>query len=330
LSRAKRLDLERVARELNYPEDAVFFVLSALSAVTKRPPDAGHEGGLGDGRGSPGHVTALELCQFIPRHAEEMFGGSARASKVLTAWGLCTGEDVGAVVWACVEAGLCNQGPGDRLDDFQGIDLPLAPFGEGPGSSCRPAGCRPHLPGRGRQHRPASKNAWTHRIWLFCFRRLYPVCLGTATLAVFVFWSERLTPEERPLVGRWYELGEKDGERLMLFEFRSDRSCRLQVLRRGEAAARADRNGPGRWAAREGRIVITPPAQGYLDRLARASGRVAVPVVLELAFRTPDADTLDTTRDGARRVVFHRVPAGLASYADLFPPRPADLGTPRQ
>src|SRR5439155_26959557 len=143
-----------------------FFVLSALSAVAQRPPDAGQEGGRGDERGSPGHVTAYELCQFVPRHAAEMFGDPARASKVLSAWGLCTGEDVGAVVRACVEAGLCKPEPGDRLDAFQGIDLPLATLGEGPGAKGRPTGRRPQPQGQGRPRRPASKSTWTFRRWL--------------------------------------------------------------------------------------------------------------------------------------------------------------------
>jgi len=46
------------------------------------------------------------------------------------------------------------------------------------------------------------------------------------------------------------------------------------------------------------------------------SGGIGMPGAI--AFRTPDADTLETGRVGRRPVVFRRVPAGRASYADLL------------
>ncbi len=162
---------------------------------------------------------------------------------------------------------------------------------------------------------------------LFAFFRGFflGACVGAVVLAAFIVWAERLTPEERPLVGRWSAPSEENHDELKLLAFGTDRSCRLQVLRRGGIAARGS---PGRWAVREGRIIIAPPVRSFPDRIARLLGRVPKEAEFEISFRTPDPDTLDTERQG-RRIVFRRVAAGIPSDVDLFPPRPADDGRQR-
>jgi uncharacterized repeat protein (TIGR04138 family) len=108
----ERLELQQTARRAGYPIDAVFFVLSVLGGATGRH-------GHGDAR----PATAHEICRFVPEHAAQMFGGPGRATKVLSAWGLRTGDDIGAIVAACVDAGWLKAGPGESADDFRGIDV---------------------------------------------------------------------------------------------------------------------------------------------------------------------------------------------------------------
>jgi uncharacterized repeat protein (TIGR04138 family) len=52
-----------------------------------------------------------------------MFGGPTRAFKVLSAWGVRTGDDVGAIVMESVAAGWTQARPEDSIDDFWGIDV---------------------------------------------------------------------------------------------------------------------------------------------------------------------------------------------------------------
>ena len=115
----------RVARETGYPFDAVVFVVSALSTIDRGPPGPGDEGRRVEGLPDRHHVTARELCEYIPRHALSSFGKPARAREALRAWGLETGEDVGAIVMGCVAVGLGKRRPDEGAEDFRGLDLPL-------------------------------------------------------------------------------------------------------------------------------------------------------------------------------------------------------------
>jgi hypothetical protein len=160
-------------------------------------------------------------------------------------------------------------------------------------------------------------------------RLLFVFCLGlglgfgeaAAMLTGYVMWTERLTAEERPLVGRWYALRGNDGAELKIFEYGPDRVFRMQTLRRGEVRAPAEQSIPLRWAARDGQLLLTAPLQGSHDRLARAFGEGANRVLADVVFRIRDADTLETKRDGPWTAL-RRVPADLASDADLFGKRP--------
>src|SRR5262245_18799805 len=132
LSEATRLVFERVARATGYPFDAVAFVASALSALERGPPGPGEEDRRVEGRPDAHHVTAHELCAFIPGHARSVFGTPALAREALVAWGLVAGEDVGAIVMGCVEAGWGTRRPGEGAEDFQGLDILGAPLRKRP------------------------------------------------------------------------------------------------------------------------------------------------------------------------------------------------------
>lgn len=309
LRQATRLELEQIAQKVDYPIDAVFFVLSALSAVGRLQPDAGEPGRRGDGPGDVRPVTARELCEFIPKHAARMFGDLPRASRVLSAWGLWTGEDVGAIVWACVEAGRLKPTPEDSLDNFQGIELLVGPSP------------KVHARGTLLQQRRPLKTVWT-LLRPSLVSGLSRFCFTLALFVGFVLWAERLTPEERPLVGRWFVMG---GKELRLLEFGSDRSCLVRTARWGADAAPGEQNAAGRWIAHDGTILITPPVQSLRGRIAWAFG--PDPNGAPAKFRLTDADTLET-RTGGPWVVYRRVPAGI-DLVDLFSRRPADAGKQR-
>jgi uncharacterized repeat protein (TIGR04138 family) len=110
----RRLQLQGIARKTRYPFDAVFFVLSAWSAATQRKRQA-------EATGGDPPASTHDLVQFIPVHASRLF--RARAATILSAMGLRTGADIGAIVAGCVGAGVVRYSPGDRTDDFRDIDL---------------------------------------------------------------------------------------------------------------------------------------------------------------------------------------------------------------
>jgi uncharacterized repeat protein (TIGR04138 family) len=305
---------------VDYPIDAVFFILSALYAVARRQLAAEPMGRHGDLHGGVRNVTAQELCRFIPEHAASMFGGATRASEVLSALGLRTSEDVGAIIRGYVDAGWLKPSPASGDDDYTGIDIGVASH-RGLWSRFWPSYRRWRQP----PYRPPATAMGKFRALLLMIGRGFCVGFGLSAVIVpgYVLWAERLTFEERPLVGRWYTMGEKKGEELKLIELRTDRLCEFQTLRLGQDTIPAGQSLSVRWAAREGRIVLTPPLRGYQDRAARAFGRGPIGLPGEIAFHTPDADTLEISRVGGPRVVYRRVPGGLASYAELFPPRQA-------
>jgi len=239
---------------------------------------------------------------------------------VLSAWGLRTGDDVGAIVHSCVEAGWLKAGPDDRPEDFHGVVLPgIAPPKVGL------LGWRSTSGRQSQQYGRPVTTAGELRRWavLFCARICFGIGLAFAATAGYVWWAERLSPEERALVGRWYDTDDT-GAVLRFLELRPDRVCRMQALRRGEVAVAAQRNTAGRWAVRDQQIVIVPPPRGFRDRITWAFGRVPKWMEIETTFQTRDADTL-VTNIGGRPMVQRRVPPGLASDAQLFNARPANV-----
>jgi uncharacterized repeat protein (TIGR04138 family) len=312
LNQAQRVELGKIAGQVGFPIDAVFFILSALGAVARRHSEIAPDCNRVDENDGAPHVTAPELCRFIPEHAAYTFGGSAKASRVLSAWGLQTGEDVGAVVDGCLAAGWLTRGSTDIADGCREFGPLIGPSRIG----IWPSGWRP-----ARRRNP---RGCTHGAGAGSFRRsllmfFLGFCFAFVVLPLYVLWAERLSADERPLVGRWYAFGENRGEQLGLIEFGRDRSLRVRFLRKGDVAAWTGRD--ARWAAHDGRIVTAPPFRNNFDRFAQALGQGADRIWEEFgAFRFPDADTLDTTF-GGRQVVFRRVPKGIASDTDLFQPR---------
>ncbi len=85
---------------------AFFFVLAALEHQQQRLPERRH-------------VTGGELAEACRSLALEQYGLMART--VLAYWGIETTADIGAVVYALIDAGLLVRQPDDRLEDFEGV-----------------------------------------------------------------------------------------------------------------------------------------------------------------------------------------------------------------
>ena len=91
-------------RNPRYAREAYEFVNEALRAAHVR---AGREG----------HVTGRELLAAFRDLAREEFGPLART--VVESWNVRTTEDVGHIVFLCVEAGEMGKTDEDSLDDFR-------------------------------------------------------------------------------------------------------------------------------------------------------------------------------------------------------------------
>ncbi len=89
-----------------YHPRAFFFVLAALEHQQQRLPERRH-------------VTGAELAEACRTLALEQYGLLART--VLEHWGIATTADIGAVVYALIDAGLLVRQPDDRLEDFEDV-----------------------------------------------------------------------------------------------------------------------------------------------------------------------------------------------------------------
>ncbi len=89
-----------------YHPRAFFFVLAALEHQQQHLP-------------ARRHVTGAELAEACRTLALEQYGLMART--VLAHWGILTTADIGAVVYALIDAGLLVRQPEDRLEDFEGV-----------------------------------------------------------------------------------------------------------------------------------------------------------------------------------------------------------------
>lgn len=93
-------------RESRYAEGAYLFVLAALefkqSQLTHRR-----------------HITGRELALACRDFAIQRFGLMARI--VLERWGICSTDDIGAVVFTLVELGYLASLPSDTRDQFDGV-----------------------------------------------------------------------------------------------------------------------------------------------------------------------------------------------------------------
>lgn len=91
------------SRNPRYAEAAYVFVLAALNYVLEGLPE-------------PRHITGGEMAGGVRDLALERFGPMART--VLEHWGIEQTSDVGAVVFALVEAGVLIKQDEDSLADF--------------------------------------------------------------------------------------------------------------------------------------------------------------------------------------------------------------------
>lgn len=89
-----------------YQESAYVFVLSALHHVIEQLPE-------------PRHITGRELAEGVRDLAIARFGPMAR--DVLEHWGISASADVGALVFALVEAGILIKQDEDELSDFEDV-----------------------------------------------------------------------------------------------------------------------------------------------------------------------------------------------------------------
>lgn len=66
------------------------------------------------------HISAKELYMGTCKHALDSFG--PLAPEVLSYWGLCSPDDIGAIVYNLIEAGVFGRSKGDTREQFH--DLP--------------------------------------------------------------------------------------------------------------------------------------------------------------------------------------------------------------
>lgn len=95
---------------------AFFFVLAALEHQQQVLP-------------ARRHVTGAELAEACRALALEQYGLLART--VLEHWGIATTADIGAVVYALIDAGLLVRQSDDRLEDFDDVYAFETAFEEG-------------------------------------------------------------------------------------------------------------------------------------------------------------------------------------------------------
>jgi uncharacterized repeat protein (TIGR04138 family) len=93
-------------RNPRYQDTAYFFVLSALHHVLER---------IGRAR----HISGRELAEGVRDLALQRYGPMART--VLEFWGIESTADVGAIVFALVDAGVLIKQDDDSPADFEAI-----------------------------------------------------------------------------------------------------------------------------------------------------------------------------------------------------------------
>jgi uncharacterized repeat protein (TIGR04138 family) len=95
-----------LAKDHRYKPEAYVFVHDAL----------GHTWARLDQRR---HITGKELLDGIKDLALKRYGPMALA--VLNSWGVRTTDDIGAIVFNLVDAGILSKTEEDRIDDFHAV-----------------------------------------------------------------------------------------------------------------------------------------------------------------------------------------------------------------
>ena len=65
------------------------------------------------------HITGRELLEGIKDLALKRYGRMAKA--VLNSWGIMTTDDIGAIVFNLVDAGLLSKTEEDHIEDFHDV-----------------------------------------------------------------------------------------------------------------------------------------------------------------------------------------------------------------
>ena len=86
-----------------YPLEAYRFVMRALAFTVRERP-------------RPGHISGRELLDGVRRLGINEYGRLARL--VFKTWNVSRTDDVGAIVFNLVEAGLLSRRDNDRIEDF--------------------------------------------------------------------------------------------------------------------------------------------------------------------------------------------------------------------
>jgi len=125
-------------RDPRYRRQAYEVVLAALAQAQHEAVDAASR----SRRPAASHVGGEAILEALRRLALAEYG--PLAYRVLTTWGLRRTEDVGAVVFALIEAGLLSataeDSPADFADGYDFVTAFVEPFAE---SGDMPAGLPP-------------------------------------------------------------------------------------------------------------------------------------------------------------------------------------------
>jgi uncharacterized repeat protein (TIGR04138 family) len=119
------------AERRRYAREAYGFVVAGLTATVQGLPEERRSSAAAR------HLGGGELLAGLVRVARDEFG--VMAPMVFREWGVCSSEDVGAIVFELVGCGQLSARPEDTLDDFRrGFDL-MGELGAGlPNGGSRP------------------------------------------------------------------------------------------------------------------------------------------------------------------------------------------------
>src|SRR5215204_640282 len=104
------------ADAIGIPVHGLFFVNDAIDFMPvhrRTGPDTGDTAGR--------HLTAADVCTAVREYANVYFNNPDQAREVLDQWHVRSSEDVGAIIFALVDAKFLKSSPGDTPDSFNGL-----------------------------------------------------------------------------------------------------------------------------------------------------------------------------------------------------------------
>ncbi len=106
-----------LSTDTRYDREAYLFLRDALDYTTKSLKRSGE--------GPARHVTPVELLDGVRQYALKEFGPMTLT--VLSYWGVRRSEDIGAIVFNLIEAGVFGRADTDSVEDFaNGYDFAAA------------------------------------------------------------------------------------------------------------------------------------------------------------------------------------------------------------